>query len=80
MPWSATITAVLENPVPNDTRNVIVHYTDGTRVINRNYNIHANSYPTVDTTVSFIKDQVDKLNAFDQAVVDLEELVGTEIA
>lgn len=79
MAWTATITAVLENPVPNDTRNVTVRYSDGTRVINRTYNIHANSFPTVDTTVSFIKDQVDKLNAFDQAVVNLEELVGTEI-
>jgi hypothetical protein len=79
MAWAATITAVLENPVPNDTRNVIVRYSDGVREINRTYNIHANSFPTVDTTVSFIKDQVDKLNAFDQAVVDLEELVGTEI-
>lgn len=79
MAWTATITAVLENPVPNDTRNVVVRYYDGLREINRTYNIHANSFPTVDTTVSFIKDQVDKLNAFDQAVVNLEELVGTEI-
>lgn len=79
MAWTATITAVLENPVPNDTRNVVVRYTDGVREINRTYNIHANSFPTVDTTVSFIKDQVDRLNAFDQAVVNLEELVGTEI-
>jgi hypothetical protein len=79
MAWTATITAVLENPVPNDTRNIIVRYTDGTRVINRTYNIHADVFPTVDTTVSFIKAQVDNLNAFDQAVVNLEELVGTEI-
>lgn len=79
MPWTATIMGVLENPVPNDTRNVVVRYTDGVREINRTYNIHANSFPTVDTTVSFIKDQVDRLNAFDQAVVNLEELVGTEI-
>lgn len=79
MAWTATITAVLENPVPNDTRNVIVRYSDGLRVINRTYNIHANAFPTVDTTVSFIKAQVDNLNAFDQTVVNLEELVGTEI-
>lgn len=79
MPWTATITAVLENPVPNETRNVTVDYTDGVRTINRTYNIHPESFPTVDVTLSFIKDQVDRLNAFDQTVVNLETLVGTEI-
>lgn len=79
MAWVATITGVLENPVPNDTRNVIVRYTDGVRVINRTYNIHPENFPSVDTTLSFIKEQVDRLNAFDQTVVSLETLVGTEI-
>lgn len=79
MAWTATITGVLENPVPNDTRNVIVRYTDGLRVINRTYNIHPENFPSVDTTLSFIKEQVDRLNAFDQTVVSLETLVGTEI-
>jgi hypothetical protein len=79
MAWTATILGVYENPVPNDTRNVDVRYSDGVREINRTYNIHPENFPSVDVTVSFIKDQVDKLNAFDQTVVNLETLVGTEI-
>jgi hypothetical protein len=79
MAWTATITAVLQNPVPNETRNVLVRYTDGTREINRTYNIHVDSHPTVDVTSSFIKNQVDRLNSFDAVVADLEALVGTEI-
>lgn len=79
MAWAATITAVIENPVPNDTRNITVEYTDGVRMINRTYNIHPENFPTVDATVSFIKDQVDRLNAFDATVVNLETLVGMEI-
>lgn len=79
MAWVATITAVLENPVLNDTRNVIVCYSDGVREINRTYNIHPETFPSVDVTVSFIKDQVDRLNQFDATVANLETLVGTEI-
>lgn len=79
MAWTATITAVLQNPVPNETRNVLVRYTDGTREINRTYNIHVDNHPTVDATSSFIKSQVDRLNSFDAVVADLEALVGTEI-
>jgi hypothetical protein len=79
MAWTAVITAVMENPVPNDTRNVVVCYSDGTREINRTYNIHPENFPTVTATVSFIKDQVDRLNAFEAEVVNLEALVGTEI-
>lgn len=79
MAWTAIISSVTENPVPNDTRNITVEYTDGVRVINRTYNIHPENFPTVDVTVSFIKDQVDRLNAFDATVVNLETLVGMEI-
>lgn len=79
MAWTATITAVLQNPVPNETRNVLVRYTDGTQEINRTYNIHVDNYPTVGVTSSFIKAQVDRLNSFDAVVADLEALVGTEI-
>lgn len=79
MAWTATITAVLESPVPNDTRDVIVRYSDGMREINRTYNIHPENFPTVDVTLSFIKEQVDRLNAFDVTVANLETLVGTEI-
>lgn len=79
MAWMATITAVLECPVPNDTRDVIVRYSDGMREINRTYNIHPENFPTVDTTVAFIAEQVARLNAFDATVANLETLVGTEI-
>ena len=79
MTWKATITAVLENPVPNETRDLIVEYTDGIRVINRVYNIHPENFPTVDVTLSFIQDQINRLNEFDRTVVNLESLVGTEI-
>lgn len=79
MAWTATITALLENPVPNETRNLHVTYTDGMREIKRIYNIHPESFPTVDTTISFIKEQVDRLNQFDATVANLETLVGTEI-
>lgn len=79
MAWTATITAVLQNPVPNETRNVLVRYTDGTREINRTYNIHVDNHPTVNVTTSFIKDQVNRLNQFDSVVSDLEAIIGTEI-
>ena len=79
MAWNATIVALLENPMPNDTRNLIVRYTDGVRTINRTYNIHPENFPTVDVTISFIQEQINKLNDFDATVVNLETLVGTEI-
>lgn len=79
MTWTATIKAVNENPVPNNTRDVIVEYTDGVRTITRSYNIHSENFPTVDVTVSFIKDQVKNLNDFETAVINLETLVGMEI-
>lgn len=79
MAWAATITGVLDNPVPNDTRNIIVRYSDGVREINRTYNIHPENFPTVNVTLAFIKNQVDRLNAFEAEVVSLEALVGTEI-
>lgn len=79
MAWTATITSITDSPSLNETRDLRVLYSDGVRTINRTYNIHPANFPTVDTTVSFIKDQVDQLNAFDQAITDLETLVGTEI-
>lgn len=79
MAWTATIVALLDNPMPNDTRNLLVRYSDGIRVIDRTYNIHSENFPTVDVTISFIQDQVKNLNDFDTAVVNLEALVGTEI-
>lgn len=80
MAWKATIKSVLENPTPNNTRDVIVEYTDGARTINRTYNVHADSFGTVDVAISFIKEQIDKLNKFDRTVLDLEALVDTEIS
>ena len=79
MAWAATIVSVVNNPALNDTRDVRVVYTDGARTINRTYNIHPETFPTVDTTLSFIQDQVAKLNDFDAVVSNLEDLVGTEI-
>lgn len=79
MAWSATIISVTENPSLNETRDLRVQYSDGVRSILRTYNIHPENFPTVDTTLSFITEQVDRLNAFDATVTNLEALVGTEI-
>lgn len=79
MAWTATIVSLVNSASLNDTRDMYVRYTDGIRTINRTYNIHPENFPTVDVTVSFIKEQVDRLNEFDATVANLETLVGTEI-
>jgi hypothetical protein len=39
MAWMATVISTTENPVPNDSVNVVVRFTDGARTFDKSYKV-----------------------------------------
>lgn len=77
MAWSAIVQAIYPSPSGNGSKDAVVIYSDGSREIRRQYNLHPEAYDTPEAVTAFIQQQVDKLNDFENRI---DELVGQEIA
>lgn len=69
--YTAKIIDVKKEHPNSENVNARIEYTNGVKTIEKTYNLYALNFSTIDSIKSFLQNECDKLQAFD----DLESMV-----
>lgn len=70
MAWSAIVQAIYPSPSGNGSKDAVVIYSDGSREVRRQYNLHPEAYGTPEAVRAFIQQQL--------VLLDQPEVVNEE--
>lgn len=81
MSWKAYLKAVEDNPIPNDTVNLEIEFTETVsgKTFQKGYKFQADSLQDLKEMRDFVLSEVAKLNQFDTVRATLASFINKEI-
>ena len=80
MAWKATIKSVNENPVPNDSVEITIEFSDGTKTFEKVFNLSAGNLKNEQDLATLVATEISKLDDFTAAITAIKTSVGKEIS